>query len=508
MSSSFWGRKTQLARLEGLLDKADPDNVSIVAPRGMGKTTLLREVARRYAPGRKIFVTACYVDLKHRRPDLPHPVFGPLAEAMQKALQSLGVANHFSILADDIEPASPHVYTMLRRIAVDNLADDGRAVLVVLDGCDEVLKTAIAHRDVWDGLRDLEQGRGIRFVTGSRRRLVELCRDDDASTSDFFELFKARIDLLGFGSNEWKEILGANSIEGVAGAETECHNWTAGHPALARSLIDTLNAPGRVSPADVNAGGAALVREPADAVIAIWQDIGPAGRADLAEMARAGLTATAASGKRLDVLRSHGLVRQEGTAVVCGSRAVEQYALANGAAATDIQRLFSTREAFRSNIHHVLDFRQGQLPIIDKDLRVYLQRLLGDVEHAALCLGGFRGLANRALDIVFEFECPGKQFPVRWVDAWRAVNNPRWPGRGFPSGERGRQCQLLCEIVDDSKCPRLARKVTRRSAALIDQIKSYGDLGQHLDDSVDGTIAVAACFAAIEMCESVTRDLR
>ncbi len=73
---------------------------------------------------------------------------------------------------------------------------------------------------------------------------------------------------------------------------------------------------------------------------------------------------------------------------------------------------------------------------------------------------------------------------------------------------RGKQCQLLRDIVDDRRSAPLATVVSRRTAALVDQVKSYGDLGQHLDDSVDGSVAIAACFAALEMCDSLARDLK
>ncbi|MDP2316694.1 MAG: ATP-binding protein [Pseudomonadota bacterium] len=509
MTSTFWGRKALLAQLDALLSKSDPDNVSVVGPRGMGKTSLLRELARRYAAGKGDFVSACYVDLKHRRLDLAHPVFGPVAEAMQRSLRALGPDNEFSLLADELDPASPNVFNMLRRITIDDLAAVRRPILLALDGCDAVLKSTVAPRAAWDGLCNLADEGGVRFVTGSRRRLGDLCRDDDASSSDFFLRFKQLIELRPIGTDEWGDVFAVWGVDAAKGARDECHGWTGGHPALVAALGETLQGLKPLSIAAVSSSGSALVSRAHDALVGIWKDVGVEGQADLAAIAKSTVHAASFNKKRLDALSGHGLVRQVGGELRCASRAVEMYALEHGTAATDLQRLFGNRELFASNIRQVLEFRSAQIAISDKDLREHLRRALADVEHPRFCLNQFRGLASRALDMLYMIEAPGWKFPAAWLAQWSKAPNSRWPGdKGFPTGDRGRQCQLLREIVDDSKSPRLATMVSRRTAALVDQIKSYGDLGQHLDDTVDGSVAVAACFAALEMCDSLTRDLR
>ena len=46
------GRRDLVARIEHHLDKASPDHVSVVGPAMYGKSVVLKEIARRYAPGR------------------------------------------------------------------------------------------------------------------------------------------------------------------------------------------------------------------------------------------------------------------------------------------------------------------------------------------------------------------------------------------------------------------------------------------------------------------------
>lgn len=508
MSSSFWGRKALLEQLEGLLDKSNPDNVSIVAPRGMGKTALLREVTRRYGSGRGDFAAACYVDLKHLRPDLANPVFGPMAEAVQQSLRSLGSANEFSILADDIDPQSVNVFTMLRRITKDDLSSAGKPILIALDGCDAVLKTTAVPRNTWDGLCNLADEGGVRFIAGSRRRLGDLCRDDDASTSNFYLHFEQLLEVRNFSVDDWSDIFACWGMDVEKGVRDECHELTGGHPPLVSSLARVLRGRSSLSMGAVASTSGALLNQAQDALAGIWKDIGVHGRSDLSMVVKSNLPARSLSRSRLESLATRGLIRKSGEDLRCASTVVSMYVLEQDDIASDLQRLFGTQDSFRVNIRQVLEYRYEQLGLIDNDLRGYLQRAIGDVQHARFCLNQFRGLANRTLDLVFQLEAPGAKFPQSWLSQW-GQSNGRWPGSaGFPVGDRGRQCQLLWEIVDASRGPRLSQKISRRSVALIDQVKSYGDLGQHLDDSVDGDIAVAACFAAIEMCESVTRDLR
>lgn len=509
MSMGFFGRKAQVERIESSLRKAAPDNISVVGPRGIGKTTLLREIARRNAKGIGTFAATCYVDLKHRRLDLPHPVFGPLAEAMKEALKQLGPSELLHLVAEDIDPSSDRVYALLRRICKDDLGSANQGVLVLLDGCDEVLKTKVAAREVWDGLRDLAQVGGVRFVAASRRRLIELCSDNDAATSDFHGIFGLRVDLMPLAADELPDAIGAYQI-GIAqgeGAVAECVNWTAGYPTLIGALLSPLHGVGGVTGDKVNSIGARLVADRHDAILEIWQDVGPQGQAELSVLAKSGIAQAQAGAGRLDDLRARGLVKSRSDGKLgCASRAIELFAVHHGGPATDLQRLFGQPSDFADNIRHVLELRRGQLKGLDAELERLLRRAIQDVERASDCLMPFRGLAARALRLVFAREAPGDRFPQAWLDHWRAHPNERWPRGGFPGpDDRGRRCQLLREITGDSA---LATVVSRRTAFLVDQVKSYGDLGQHLDDSVDGTIGVAACFAALEMCASITQDLR
>jgi hypothetical protein len=510
VNTKFWLRKKLLSTINGALAKPDPDNVSVVGPRGIGKTALLREVVRMYADGNGSVLTACYVDLRHRRPDLQHAVYGPIADALAQSLKALGDDNELSLLAEEINPEAegPRLFAKLRRMAIDHFKPTGRAVLLVLDGCDEVLRSTVAPRDTWDGLCNLADEAGLRFITGSRRRLGELCRDDDAGSSDFYLRFQHLLELAPLGVDEWAEVFTAWGAEPAKGARDACHEWTGGYPALVAALGQRLALPGPLSPAQIATEGGGLVTRRDDVLAALWDDLGVEAQADLSLIAGSRVAPADLGPKRMQALERYGLVRQAGGSVSIVAQAVEMFAMEHGAAAGDLHRLFGTREVFASNVGRVLAFRAAQVAVTDQPTREYVRRILADVEHPSFCLNQFRGLAGRALDLIYALEAPGARYPAAWVEQWRAEDNGAWPGAGFPKNNRGKQCQLLRDIVDDRRSAPLAARVSRRTAALVDQVKSYGDLGQHLDDSVDGSVAIAACFAALEMCDSLARDLK
>jgi hypothetical protein len=50
--------------------------------------------------------------------------------------------------------------------------------------------------------------------------------------------------------------------------------------------------------------------------------------------------------------------------------------------------------------------------------------------------------------------------------------------------------------------------VTKPTALLVDHLQSVGNFGQHQDDEVTASFAVATCNSAIALCESLAGDLR
>ena len=54
-----------------------------------------------------------------------------------------------------------------------------------------------------------------------------------------------------------------------------------------------------------------------------------------------------------------------------------------------------------------------------------------------------------------------------------------------------------------------ATKVSRSTYFLLNHLQSIGDFGQHLErEEVPARFSSAVCFAAIELCEQLTRELR
>ena len=196
------GREALVRQIEEHLDRAKPENVSVVGPTMYGKSVLLREVARRYAAGRSGYATAVYVNMRHGTPktdDEARVKFsGELYEALRESRPEVAELLHF----DDV-PIKERL-----QLITQELESRGDRYLVVLDGFDSLLANPGITRDVWDNMYAVARRPVLSLVTGSRRPLRELCRSEESRSSDFWEVFYDVPVLVGrFENEDWEGLL-------------------------------------------------------------------------------------------------------------------------------------------------------------------------------------------------------------------------------------------------------------------------------------------------------------
>ena len=91
---------------------------------------------------------------------------------------------------------------------------------------------------------------------------------------------------------------------------------------------------------------------------------------------------------------------------------MSRYAMQQGPAVADLQRLFRTREDFDRNIRGLLELRLANVASqnADEALVSYLQSAIRDLDsNPELSLKLVRGIASRAMAIVWDLELePGR----------------------------------------------------------------------------------------------------
>ena len=501
------GRERLFDRLCGHLTKRSPDHVSVVGPRLFGKSVLLNHLASHFPEDR--YAASMYWDLRFETPRTDAEFRSRFAEHLKGSLAPVEPD-----LAEYLEPDDEAVSDLLALVFEDLHGRRGR-VLAVLDGFDHLLGDFGITRNLWDELRTLAQIGGLCFVTGSRARLYDLCKDEESRTSNFWQIFHDPPFRVGrFEDEDWHGFLapfGARGIRVDGSAEKEIRNWTGGVPVLAAALADRLIA-GRhggaaISKADVDRVAGAMADEPLDSVRALWDDCPVELRSALTDLSVTGnarATEVPERRKRELLFRGFALESRGGLRSSCGLMAA--YARRRRDEVAYLNRLFGDPGRFDDNIQGMLELRLegiagGADPKLAGFVRKAIRDLRPDPNGAVVWM---RSIAETALDLIWKAELgPDRSLPDAWKFAGIVFDEE---GR-FP-GNRGRQCAILRGITGTGQSHRVAEFVTKPTCLLVDHIHSVGNFGQHREgQEVSLPTAASFCLSAIELCDRLSLDL-
>ena len=513
---SMLGRAALVARIEGHLLKPTPDHVSVVGPAHYGKSVLLRHLADAHREGSSKYLTTVHIDLRRETPTSDDAFKRRLAREVRAALQP-----HLPDLSDFLVVEDEGVHELLVFV-FSELESSNSRLLVVLDGFDYALAGAGLTRNLWDQLRSLAQKTSLRFVTGSRRPLRELCRTEESRTSDFWEIFydtPIRVGALDDADREpFLEPLLAAGCTLDEPARRGIVNWTGGVPLLHCALLRRLresHAGSRIPKPLVDQAAEALLREQSGLLDELWADCDVALRSDLGELAGADIPLADLTAARRQAVTDRGFGRELETRMRGSCRLMQRYAGEQAPAVADLTRLFGTASGFESNIQSLLELRLAQVdgPNVDRVLRESVRNAVRDLKpHPSGALTWIRRVSGRALALIWEAELPpDKTLPADWIDEWQhaGIRNPP-EDRGKLPRSPGAQCNALRLITGTERTPRQSRYVTKTTYLLVDHLQSVGDFGQHQEDDPEATIGVVTAFvlAAISLVESLTSDLR
>ena len=173
----------------------------------------------------------------------------------------------------------------------------------------------------------------------------------------------------------------------------------------------------------------------------------------------------------LSALRQRALVQRGyalvGSRIRTGCRLMSRYAMQQGPAVADLQRLFRTREDFDRNIRGLLELRLANVASqnADEALVSYLRSAIRDLDsNPELSLKLVRSVAGRAMAIVWDLELePGRRIPEAWIHAWQYSGEQlRWltADRSLPKSD-GAKCNVIRLMTGTEKVARTARVVSR-----------------------------------------------
>lgn len=503
------GRAAILQKMTGALTKAIPDHLQVVGPRFSGKTVILHELAARLRQTGTPYSAVVVWDLGHQTP-------GTDALFMQRLARELSVALGASHpeYADHLSITQDNPYQDIAEV-LDALKDEGTKVLAIMDGFDKPLSNGQLTRNLWDQLRELALSPSLRLVTASRRTLRDLIRHPDAQTSDFWNIFHPTPVRVGcFDETDLTAVLATMpDLQLAAGAQTELWNASNGFPVLVLGVLNAIaevGTAGAVSPEALIAACDSAFPTVRDKLDALWIDCPPNCQDLMRRVLDEGSVAwTGIAAADAETLIERGCVHSAANKLKRPSRLFGRYLGEQPNEGSALVRLFGTADVYQKNLKGVLERRIGQLSGVDPSLRRYLERATGDLPDCPdVFLTNVRGIVDRAFDLIWKSEIPGKQIPSDWMVIWKYNDErgvERWETT-FPQGVH--RVRLLNLMTGTDRSDPCAKHVTKGTYVLMNAVHAFGDFGQHQDGSpIDPGIAYSALHLCVELAAALTREI-
>jgi len=520
------GRHDVLRDIEDAFDAEDPANVSIFGPKYIGKSVLLYEIAERHsrlASGalnpNSPFDGVVYWDIRHAGITNQDNFCKAFAKTLWPVLAGFN--------RDSAEVLKKNQTWAAIRLVAEDMADKDQKLLVVMDNFDALMRVNIPQ-GVWENIRNLHADKGsVYYLVGSREQLTELCsvNQEGYDLSDFPRIFPEDISVGPFTADDQDALrhsFGERSITFARGSDTEIDRLTGGVPPLTallyRQLWDRTDSGGQIEHNDVQeAVNTLLQSEPHfnSTLKELWNDCSDKGKQALAALAHPksrtklrvnqGISYPAAR-----QLINRGYVEEKGDQVVSSCRLMNEYAQQHGEAATAVNQLFGTREAYAEHMPGVISLRfakvdETRLEQVKKGLYRKAEHIVEHTHEPAIMLGQVRLFCEDAVDACVKALCPEGKIPDQWTARWKSRGNPEKAMEGrVPSVTSSKLHLLHMATFSDYG---LDVPLSRASYIALSYLKDAGNEGQHPSSELIPVFAHSISLAVISACDQLVREL-
>lgn len=500
------GREYEVSAILQRLRKKTPENVSVLGPRFIGKSAVLRAVCAHISQD-PAWIASVRIDLRHNTPASDELFRLRIANSVAHALRAKGQAD----LVDE-----PVRFAFLDPLA-DLLEDADQRILIILDGMDSVLGKPGLTRELWDNLLALARRKAFRFVTGSRARLRDLCASEASATSDFWNVFHPNPHFLGaFRDDAWPRLLSplSGARQFVPEVVTAIRSQTGGIPYLTVALLHQLAERDCATKAvDVEMAAAAVLES--DVPGALWNDCDEDLRGHFARVAAEPQTASSLPPDVLRDLTLRGLVHEQGNRVRATAALMVRYARERDPRSALLQQLFAAPADYERNVSSLLSLRFKQIPqsrlppSLRSKVELSIARLRSECPEDSLLY--LRGLVEAALPEMLRVEGAAQVIPPAWMEAWAAADIRERRDPHDVTGERSQQLAVLRLAAKSDPRRRLRpqlKKVSREAVLLVEALDAVGSYGQHRGDGrVPPALLAAWNLLAIEFLAKLNDDL-
>src|SRR6516164_9083860 len=191
----FFGRRREMATIFSRIEARDPQSVSIVGERRLGKSSLLRALMRRRTafldrPDEFVFV---YLDLQEN-------MHGDVANFFRALTEEIALARKDAVIAES-RPTYENVRNLVAR-----LSRAGLTLVLLLDEFEAITLNRNFTIEFFSFLRSLPNNYPVSFIVSSARELQEICHSKEIAGSPFFNIFH-KLNLVCFPPEEALQVI-------------------------------------------------------------------------------------------------------------------------------------------------------------------------------------------------------------------------------------------------------------------------------------------------------------
>ena len=501
----------------GALSKATPSNLSVIGPRWIGKTVLLKAIAgRAIESDESPYSLVVHWHLGHVCPTTNAEFISGLCRQLHGVMLS-----HPKDYSDYQKHLKEESFSHLKEIT-DLLDECDEPLLMLWDGLDKPLGQENLSVHLWDQMRSIIDGKRHKIVTATRAPLDLLIRNEQASTSEFWNIFDEQY-VEPLGETDIDALLGIARLELSNGGKTEIANWTGGHPKLLLELLNRLAGGDYSSPVandSVVAAANGMIQDVRRWLRAIWVECPQEAQEAYQALVRNGeMTIQAIGSNAKDALRARGFAHVHRNKARPRCHLMREYLNSTSGDSGSLARLFNAPDDYRSNIGEVLRIRLEQIRAFDNDLQRWVgQSILGIPDHPGDCLTNLTDIRDRSLDLVMKHEFgSNREVPADLVEYWKdkcpaynkAVSTLIGQKSLLVPNDRAIQLGVLQLLTGggpglESK----ARLVSKDTYEMISAIHGLRNRKEHADGQlVCESVAVATIMMCLALLERLAEEL-